>query len=251
MAKRSSETTAKKLAYVADLVSKNKDITMNAVGKAIVAKFGTQLAHPKLRAAFVKAGGKVDTRKGNRTKGTGRKGKGVEAAKKTGKKVKAKAPKAKKAGKRGRGRGVSADTIKKMDYVKSLATKGGMTMNKANEAVNKKFGVKLAFKPLKEAYLAGGGKVGKPGRKAGSKNTGTRATTGRRSADKSAASTRKALGGLPGHMVVVSNGRNVETAQFSRKSDAQEFARKQLEKGVSSSAIGYYTRGPLEVSFGI
>ncbi|MEE9312507.1 MAG: hypothetical protein V3V10_08870 [Planctomycetota bacterium] len=249
MVKRSSETTAKKLAYVADLVSKNKDITMNAVGKAIVAKFSTQLAHPKLRAAFVKAGGKVDTRKGNRTKGTGRKGKGVEAANKVGKK--AKAPKAKKAGKRGRGRGVSADTIKKMDYVKSLATKGGMTMNKANEAVNKKFGVKLAFKPLKEAYLAGGGQVGKPGRKAGSKNIGTRATTGRRAADKSAAKTRSALGGLPGHMVVVSNGRNVETAQFSRKSDAQEYARKQLEKGVSSSAIGYYTRGPLEVSFGI
>lgn len=243
MAKKSSETTAKKLAHVADLVSKMKDTTMNAVGKAIVAKFGTQLAHPKLREAFVKAGGKVDTRKGNRTKGTGRKGKGAKAT--TAKK--AKAPK--KAGKRGRS--ISADTIEKMDHVKSLATKAGMTMNKANEAVLKKFGVKLAFNTLKEAFLSGGGKVGKPGRKAGSKNKGTRATTGRRAADKSAASTRKALGGLPGHMVVISNGRNVETAQFSRKSDAQEYARKQLEKGVSSSAIGYYTRGPLEVSFGI
>lgn len=248
MAKRSSETTAKKIAYVSELLGKNNNLTMNAIGIAVTTKFGTQLAHPKLRAAFVKAGGKVDTRKGNRTKGVGRKGKSGNAkvAKKAGKK-----PAKAKAGKPGRG--VSADTVKKQDYVQSLAKKSGMTMNAANEAVNKKFGVKLAFKPLKEAFVAGGGQVGKPGRKAGSKNKGTRAAvgTGRRAADKVAASTRKTLGGLPMHMVVVANGNNVETAQFGKKSDAQDYARKQLQSGVSASAIGYYTRGALEVSFGI
>ncbi|MDC1142537.1 hypothetical protein OAU50_05565 [Planctomycetota bacterium] len=241
MAKRSVETTAKKVAYVAQLLGKDKTLTMNAIGKAVIAKFGTQLAHPKLREAFVKAGGKVDTRKGNRTKGNGRKGK---AGAKTAKKA------AKKAGKK-RGRTISPDTIKKMDYVKSLAKKPGMTMNKANDAVNKKYGVKLAFNRLKDAFKSGGGKVGKPGRRTGSKNKGTRSTTGRRSSDKSATRTRNTLGGLPAHMVVVSSGRNVETAQFGKKSDAQAFARKQLESGVPASAIGYYTRGSLEVSFGI
>jgi hypothetical protein len=242
VAKRSVETTAKKEAYVAQLLSKDSGLTMNSIGKAVTKKFGTQLAHPKLRAAFVKAGGKVDTRKGNRTKGTGRKGKPGEKA--------AKKKTTKKAGKK-RGRSISTDTIKKMDYVSSLAKKPGMTMNKANDAVNKKYGVKLAFNRLKDAFKAGGGKVGKPGRRAGSKNKKTRTTTGRRSADKSAARNRKNLGGLPQHMVVVASGRHVDTAQFGKKSEAQAYARKQLESGVPASAIAYYTRGSLEVSFGI
>lgn len=56
---RSRENTSAKQAFVAELVGANHDITMNEAGKQVRAKFGTQLAFPRLKEAFEAAGGKV------------------------------------------------------------------------------------------------------------------------------------------------------------------------------------------------
>lgn len=73
--KRSTEATRKKQEFVAELVKSNKDITMNEAHERVKKKFGTQLAHPKMREAFKGAGGKVrkpGRRKGSRNKSTGK-----------------------------------------------------------------------------------------------------------------------------------------------------------------------------------
>lgn len=64
---RSRENTASKQAFVAELVRANSDITMNEAGKQVRAKFGTQLAFPRLKEAFRSAGGRVG-RPGRRPK---------------------------------------------------------------------------------------------------------------------------------------------------------------------------------------
>lgn len=68
---RSQGMTDKKQNYVAELVKLNKDITMNEAHKSVKKRFGTQLAHPKMREAFKRAGGKIrkpGRRKGSRNK---------------------------------------------------------------------------------------------------------------------------------------------------------------------------------------
>lgn len=64
---RSRENTQAKQELVAELVRSNPGITMNEAGKQVRAKFGTQLAFPKLKEAFKQAGGKVG-RPGRRPK---------------------------------------------------------------------------------------------------------------------------------------------------------------------------------------
>ena len=62
MAKRSKSNTAKKQAYVAELLKADPKQTMNAVGKAVTKHFGTQLAYDKLREAYIASGGKLAKR---------------------------------------------------------------------------------------------------------------------------------------------------------------------------------------------
>ena len=64
---RSRENTLAKQALIAELVRGSPDMTMNEAGKRVRAKFGTQLAFPRLKEAFRAAGGKVG-RPGRRPK---------------------------------------------------------------------------------------------------------------------------------------------------------------------------------------
>jgi transposase len=71
--KRSPEATRKKQDFVKELVKANPDITMNEAHDRVKKKFGTQLAHDKMREAFKGAGGKIrkpGRRKGSRNKTT-------------------------------------------------------------------------------------------------------------------------------------------------------------------------------------
>jgi hypothetical protein len=54
-----AETTVAKQEFVKQYVAGNPGVTMNQVGTAVTAKFGTQLGFNKLKEAFKAAGGKV------------------------------------------------------------------------------------------------------------------------------------------------------------------------------------------------
>jgi transposase len=239
--KRSPENTKKKQAYVAELVKGNAGISMNEAGKKVKAKFGTQLAYDKLRDAFAKAGGKIDTRRGPK-KGSKRKPrKGAKSAKK---KSGSKSP-------RSYGTRSPAATRKKQAFVAELVKgKPDITMNEAGKRVRAKFGTQLAFDKLKEAFKAAGGKVGKPGRRKGSRKHVER-RQGRRASDRAYAKINKTLKGMPKHVVIMHQNGNVDTSEFNTKDQAVAFARSQVLAGVSVSDIAYYTRQALEISVGI
>lgn len=234
--KRSQENTKAKQDYVAELVKDSATITMNEAGKKVRQKFGTQLAYDKLREAFSKAGGKIDTRRGPK-KGSKRKtGKKAGSARKSPRKYGTRSPEA---------------TRKKQEFVAELV-KGSpdITMNEAGKRVRTRFGTQLAFDKLKEAFKNAGGKVGKPGRRKGSRKHVDR-RMGRRESDQRAARINATLKGMPKHVVIVHVGGAVDTSEFASREQAVSFARSQVLSGVSVSDIAYYTRQPLEISVGI
>lgn len=233
--KRSQENTKQKQDHVAALVKENSSITMNEAGKKVREKFGTQLAYDKLREAFSAAGGKIDTRRGP----------------KKGSKRKAKAPKAAKAGPRKYGTRSPAATQRKQEFVNELV-KGNpdITMNEAGKKVRTRFGTQLAFDKLKEAFKNAGGKVGKPGRRKGSRKHVDR-RHGRRAADQAYVKISKTLQGMPRHVVIMHVKGLIDTSEFAAKEQAVAFARSQMLAGVPASDIAYYTRQPLEISVGI
>ena len=235
--KRSQENTKTKQDFVAELVKANASISMNEAGKKVRGKFGTQLAYDKLREAFSKAGGKIDTRRGPK-KGSKRK----TAKKKTG--SGSKAP-------RKYGTRSPEATRKKQEFVADLV-KGSpdITMNEAGKRVRTRFGTQLAFDKLKEAFKNAGGKVGKPGRRKGSRKHVDR-RMGRRESDQRAARINATLKGMPKHVVIVHAKGAVDTSEFGSRDQAVTFARSQVLAGVSVSDIAYYTRQPLEISVGI
>lgn len=213
------DITKKKMDYVTKLVKDKPETTLNQANKAVQKQFGSRLAYQKLRKAFVAGGGKVDERRGMKNKGKG----------------KSRKPKGGK-----RGRKPSAITAKKVAYVQELVNKhAGMSMNEISKEITKKFKTVLAFPKLREAFLAAGGKIGTQGR---------RKKGGRRAADRQAARTSRALGGLSKHLVVVNEDNGVQTETFGTRRDAEAFARKSIEGGVPSNQIGYYTRESLSIS---
>ncbi|MBX3473085.1 MAG: hypothetical protein KF754_01735 [Planctomycetes bacterium] len=228
MAKRSKQNTADKQALVAELLKADGNLTMNQVGKQVRAKFGTQLAYDKLREAFVKAGGKVDERRGPKARGKGKKAKA-----------------ARKGRKAGRSR---ENTAAKQQMVADLVHDNpGITMNEAGKLVRAKFGTQLAFPRLKEAFKRAGGKVGKPGRRPKPRTELVDRRMGRRESDQRAFRTRETLKGMPQHVVIVHVGGDVEPHEFGSRGDAESFARRQLEAGVSAGAIAYYERQPMNI----
>ena len=234
--KRSQENTKQKQAYIAELVKGNAAISMNEAGKKVRSKFGTQLAYDKLREAFAGAGGKIDTRRGP--------GKG--SPRKTGKKSKPA-----RSGPRKYGTRSPAATARKQEFVAELV-KGApdITMNEAGKKVRSKFGTQLAFDKLKEAFKAAGGKVGKPGRRKGSRKHVDR-IYGRRDSDRAYAKISKTLKGMPKHVVIMHVKNLVDTSEFNTREQAVEFARRQVSAGIPVSDIAYYTREALEISVGI
>jgi hypothetical protein len=234
--KRSQENTQKKQAYLAELVKNDANISMNAAGKLVRTKFGTQLAYDKLREGFLKAGGKVDTSRGPK-----------KGSKRGTAKASAKAAK----GPRKYGKRSPEATSAKQAFVHELV-KGNpeITMNQAGQKVRAKFGSQLAFDKLKQAFASAGGKVGKPGRRKGSRKHIDR-RLGRRVSDQVAAKVNATLKGMPKHVVILHVNGFIDTAEFSGKDQAVAYASKQLASGVSASEIAYYTRQPLELSVGI
>lgn len=235
MAKRSQENTKQKQAYIADLLKGDASITMNEAGKRVTAKFGTQLAYDRLREAYLAAGGKIDTRRGP--------GKGS--------KRRVGASKASSGGPRKYGTRSPEATRKKMEFVAELV-KGSpdITMNECGKRVRTRFGTQLAFDRLKAAFKQAGGKVGKPGRRKGSRKHIVR-VEGRRASDKAYAKIRQTLQGMPTHVVIMHVKGVVDTSEFQSKDQATAFARSQMLVGVPASDIAYYTRQALEVSVGI
>ncbi|MCZ7607801.1 MAG: hypothetical protein M5U25_17390 [Planctomycetota bacterium] len=232
--KRSQENTKQKQEHIAALVKENPAITMNEAGKKVREKFGTQLAYDKLREAFAAAGGKIDTRRGPK-KGSKRKPKAAKAA----------------SGPRKYGTRSPAATQRKQEFVAELV-KGNpdITMNEAGKKVRTRFGTQLAFDKLKEAFKNAGGKVGKPGRRKGSRKHVDR-RHGRRAADQAYVKISKTLQGMPRHVVIMHVKGVIDTSEFQSKDQAVAFARSQMLVGVPASDIAYYTRQPLEISVGI
>lgn len=233
---RSSENTAAKMAFVAEIVKADPKVTLNAASKQVIAKFGTRLAYGKVREAFVGAGGTVDTRRGQQGKGRGRKA------------VKA------KAGKRGGGGGGKRsreNTAAKQSMVAELV-KGNpdITMNEVGKLITQKFKTQLAFPRLREAFKSAGGKIGKPGRRRKPGKFVER-RFGRRASDQAAARTARTLSAMPRHVVIIHADGLVHTHEFNSRSDASTFAGKQVQQGVATTNIGYYERQALEVNVGV
>jgi hypothetical protein len=233
--KRSVENTQKKQEFVAALLKANPEATLNEAGKKVKSQFGTQLAYDKLREAFVKAGGKVDTRRGP-PRGSKR---GTR---------KAKAPKAKKTGYGTRS--PEATKAKQAFVAELVAGNADITMNECGKRVRERFGQQLAFDRLKQAFVAAGGKVGKPGRKAKPRPKIDR-RIGRRASDRAAARVQSVLKEMPKHIVVMHLDNNIDTSEFATREQAVAFARNQVLSGTQVANIAYYVRQPLEISVGI
>jgi hypothetical protein len=235
VAKRSQENTKQKQAYVADLLKDSPAISMNEAGKKVTSKFGTQLAYNRLREAFVNAGGKIDTRRGP-GKGSKRKPKAAKAAVGRPRKYGTRSPEATKA---------------KMEFVAELVRGNpDITMNECGKRVRTRFGTQLAFDRLKAAFQSAGGKIGKPGRRKGSRKHVER-VEGRRDSDRAYAKIKQTLKGMPKHIITMHVRGLVDTSEFETREQAVAFARSQVLTGVPVSDIAYYTRQPLEISVGI
>lgn len=237
--KRSTENTQKKQDFVVTLLKNDAATTLNAAGRAVKQQFGTQLAYDRLREAFVRAGGKIDTRRGpprGSKRGAG----------------KAKAAKAKRGRPRKYGTRSREATKAKQDFVAELvAGNPGITMNECGKRVRAKFGAQLAFDRLKQAFTAAGGKVGKPGRRAKPRSEVINRKIGRRESDRSAARVQSVLKEMPKHIVVMHTTSGIDTSEFATREQAVAFARSQVLSGVAVSNIAYYVRQPLEISVGI
>lgn len=236
--KRSSENTQKKQNYVADLLRADPTTTLNAAGKRVKQQFGTQLAYDRLREAFIRSGGKIDTRRGPP--------RGSKRGSRKGKVAKATRGRPRKYGTRSR-----EATKAKQDFVAELvAGNPGITMNECGKRVRAKFGAQLAFDRLKQAFTAAGGKVGKPGRRAKPRSKVDR-RIGRRQSDHAAARVQSVLKEMPKHIVVMHAPSGIDTSEFATREQAVAFARSQVLSGVAVSNIAYYVRQPLEISVGI
>lgn len=243
MAKRGTpETTKKKQEFVREMVGSKPGVTMNQVGIALKKQYGTQLAFDKLRKAYATAGGKIDTRRGPK------KGSKLTRKKKAG----ARRGRPKKVGAK-RGRKPSAATAKKVAFVAAMVTANpGATMNAVGQKVKAKFGTQLAFNGLRNAFKKAGGKVGKPGRKPG-KGSGRKTArgAGRRKVDRAAQRTGSVLGALPRHIVVIQDGRSLDTQKFNSRAEASLYAEKRIGEGVAPSRVAYYEKSQLKVQIGL
>jgi hypothetical protein len=222
---------ADKQAYVAELYRADPTMTMNQIGKHVRAKYGSQLSYVKLREAFVGAGGAVDERRGNRTRGASRRG-------------------SRKAARRG-GRSRENTMLKQAFVAEIVRGNPDITMNEAGKQVRAKFGTQLAFPQLKEAFRGAGGRVGRPGRRAKPRPHVADRRVGRRTTDVGAARTRSTLGSMPRHVVIVHAGGDVVPHEFTSRVDAESFTLNQLQSGTALTSIGYYERQPLKINVGI
>ena len=147
-----------------------------------------------------------------------------------------------------------ANTAKKQAHVAALLKSDPkMTMNAAGKAVTKKFGTQLAYDKLREAFVAGGGKLAKRGPRKGSKKTGQNSARkpGRRESDRAAVRLKSTISANPAHLVVVQRGSALETRPFDNLSQAREFASRCLAQGALLGDVSYYVRRPLEITTSI
>ncbi|GIK52179.1 MAG: hypothetical protein BroJett014_11520 [Planctomycetota bacterium] len=151
----------------------------------------------------------------------------------------------------------------KIDYVRELVgADQTLLMFAVAKKVKEKFNESLAPDKLRAAFVEAGGTVGKPGQRAKSPGESAKTTqqaepkpqrrkSGRRRADKAAAKARVALENLGKHIVVIRNGDAPEVKEFTSPDKAREFLQAKLSAGVPASALGFYSREPLEITVGI
>lgn len=147
-----------------------------------------------------------------------------------------------------------ANTAKKQAYVAELLKANPKhTMNAIGKAVTKKFGTQLAYDKLRQAFVAGGGKLAKRGPRRGSKKArkaGAR-KPGRRKSDRAAARLKRTITGSPAHLVVVMRRGTIEPNAFDTLAAAREFATECLSKGALPAEVSYYERRPLAITTSI
>ena len=147
-----------------------------------------------------------------------------------------------------------ANTAKKQAHVAALLKSDPkMTMNAVGKAVTKKFGTQLAYDKLREAFVAGGGKLAKRGPKKGARKArkSTARKPGRRKSDHAGAKLKSAISSNPVHLVVVQRGGSLEASPFDNLSHARAFATKCLARGALPGEVSYYVRRPLEITTSI
>lgn len=139
-----------------------------------------------------------------------------------------------------------------------------LTMMAVGEKVVEKFGRTLAPYKLREAFLKGGGTIQPRRRRRADKPRLTVESSpvqreqaiqsnrgpGRRKADRAASDNNRVLNSLEKHVVVLKSG-DTRVHEFGSAEQAKRFVAGKLAEGVAVSAIGFYTRQPLEVNVGI
>jgi hypothetical protein len=142
-----------------------------------------------------------------------------------------------------------------------------LTMMAVGKKVIEKFGQSLAPYRLREAFLEGGGAIQPRKKKAAGSPKSTASTVetstvrrersvqgkrdpGSRKADEAAARVKRTLNALEKHVVVL-KADDTQVHEFSSAEQAKRFVAGKVSEGVAVSAIGFYTRQPLEISIGI
>ncbi len=153
----------------------------------------------------------------------------------------------------------------KADYALEITkAEPTLTMTVVGKKVLEKFGQSLAPNRLRAAFLEGGGTIQPRKKRRASKPKLTVESSpvqreraiqgkrgpGRRKADKTVARINRALNALEKHVVVL-KANDTQVHEFNSAEQAKRFVEGKLSEGVAVSAIGFYTRQPLQVSVGI
>lgn len=150
---------------------------------------------------------------------------------------------------------------KKVEYVADvLKAEPGLTVKAVGMKIHEKFGSRLYYQKLREAFVAAGGKVarrgrprkqvqGKSGLYAKGQRGGRRRKTGRRTADRVAAKAARGLKAMDTYLVVIKTADKPLVRGLASKDETTAFVAQQLTVGTPLTEIGCYMRQPLAVEF--
>ncbi|MCC6575129.1 MAG: hypothetical protein IT462_15235 [Planctomycetes bacterium] len=150
---------------------------------------------------------------------------------------------------------------KKVEYVAEvLKAEPGLTVKAVGTKIHEKFGSRLYYQKLREAFVAAGGRVARRGRprkqvkgtsgvRAKGRRVARRRKTGRRTADRVAAKAARGLKAMDAYLVVIKTDDKPLVRSVASKEEMAGFVARQLVVGTPLTVIGCYVRQPLAIEF--
>ncbi|MCC6575148.1 MAG: hypothetical protein IT462_15335 [Planctomycetes bacterium] len=150
---------------------------------------------------------------------------------------------------------------KKVEYVADvLKAEPGLTVKTVGTKIHEKFGSRLYYQKLREAFVAAGGKIARRGRprkhdknrsglRTQRRHVGRRRKAGRRGTDRSVAKAARRLKAMDVYLVVIKTDDKPLVRSMATKDETAAFVAQQLAVGTPLTEIGCYVRQPLAVEF--